>query len=369
MNEEELEKFAETIVERSTKIEEGDYVYLSTYSTETLPLFEKVRNKIIEKGAFPHEHLLYDSQLGRAGMDYEWITKASDKQLSEVSGAKKKELEQMDAYICITGRENENELNGADPEKISLRKQETKELAEIRRDMKWSLVTYPTNGKAQKAGMPTQKFTEFFFDAANIDWEKLEQKNEKIKQKFDGGQEVRITSENTDLRFSIKGRKGVPCNGEKNLPDGEVFYTPVKESVEGHIQFTYPGRKQGNEVTEVYLELEDGKVVEFSAEKNEDFLREQLNTDEGARYFGEFGIGTNWQIDRFTNELALDEKIGGTIHLALGSAFPQAVPEEVEPNDSSIHWDIVKDLRKQEGDGGKIILDDEVVQEGGEWQF
>jgi len=158
-------------------------------------------------------------------------------------------------------------------------------------------------------------------------------------------------------------------NGKRNLPDGEVFYAPVTNSVEGEIRFTYPGRKQGNEVTNVWLKLENGRIVDFNADKNREFLREQINTGEGAHYFGEFGIGTNWKIDRFTNEMGLDEKMGGTVHFALGNGFNKGLPEDEEPNESAIHWDIVKDLRKPEGDGGKIIADGEVVQEDGEWQI
>lgn len=365
----EIREYAKAIVDRAAEVQKGDNVYLSAYSTETLPLFDEIRRLVIERGAFPHEHLIYDSQLGRAGMDYDWLKNASEEQLKNVSEAKRKELEEIDVYINIGGRRNENDLNSVDSSKISLRKRETKVLADMRRDMRWVLARYPTHAMAQKAAMSTEDFRKFVFDAANIDWERLEEKNEKIKNVVDNADEIRIVSNNTDLSFSLKNRKGVPTKGKRNIPDGEVFYAPVKESVEGHIEFTYPGRKQGNEVRKVYLELENGKVVDFSAEKNEEFLKEQLNTDEGSKYIGEFGIGTNWKIDRFTNEMGLDEKINGTIHLALGSGFKRCMPEEEEPNDSAIHWDIVKDLRKDEGDGGKIIADGEVIQEDGEWKI
>lgn len=369
MKQGQLEKFAEILVERSAEIEEGDNVYLAAYSTEVLPLFDEVRRYIIEKGAYPHEHLIYDSQLGRAGMDYQWLKHASEEQLSHISEAKRKELEEMDAYINIGGRRNENELNNIDSEKISTRKRSTKELADMRREMKWALTRYPTHGMAQKASMSTESFRDFMFNAIDIDWEKLEERNAEIKKRFDRADKVRIVSEGTDLEFSLERRTGMTGEGKHNLPDGEVFYAPVKESVEGEISFTYPGRKQGNEVKNVYLKLENGRVVDFSADKNEEFLREQIRTDEGSRYFGEFGIGTNWEIDQFTNEMGLDEKIGGTVHFALGSGFQGSMPEGEEPNDSAIHWDIVKDLRKPEGDGGKIYLDGEVVMKDGDWML
>lgn len=369
MKEQELEKFADTLVNRTVNVEKGDYVYLAAPSTEVLPLFDKVREKIIEKGAYPHEHLIYDSQLGRAGMDYNWLKKANEEQLKHKSAAKRKELENMDVYLTIGGRRNENELNNIDSSKISKRKENTKEFADIRRQMKWGLTRYPTESLAQKASMSTREFEKFVYNAIDIDWDKLEKKNQKIKELFDDGSKVQIVSKNTDLTFSIERREGITGNGKHNLPDGEVFYAPVKESVEGEINFTYPGRKQGNEVRNVHLKLENGKVVEHSADKNDEFLSEQLKTDEGSKYFGEFGIGTNWEIDKFTNEMGMDEKIHGTVHLALGSGFNESMPEGEEANDSAIHWDIVKDLRNPEGDGGKIILDGEVVQEDGKWQF
>lgn len=369
MKEEQLDRFAEIFLKRTVELKEGDNVYMAAYSTECLPLFDEIRKKVIQKGAYPHEHLIYDSQLGRAGMDYDWLKHASDEQLDHVSEAKRKELEEMDVYINIGGRRNENELNDIKSEKISRRKRETKELADKRRRMRWGLTRYPTHSLAQKASMSTEEFRDFVFNAVDIDWNRLEEKNERIKQRFDRADNVKIVSEDTEIEFSLKNRKGVPANGKHNLPDGEVFYAPVKESVNGEILFTYPGRKQGNEVRDVWLKLEDGKVVDFNASRNEEFLREQIKADEGSCYIGEFGIGTNWEIDRFTNEMGLDEKIGGTIHLALGSGFEMCMPEGEEPNDSSIHWDIVKDLRRPEGDGGKIILDGEVVQEDGEWVF
>jgi aminopeptidase len=334
-----------------------------------MPLFDEIRKLVIKKGAYPHEHIIYDSQLGRAGMDYDWLKYASEEQLKNISEAKKKELEEIDVYINIGGRKNTRDLNDIDSRKISLRKKETKVLADMRREMRWVLATYPTNSLAQKAEMSTKEFQDFVINAANIDWERLEEKNEKIKERMDKAEEVRIKSKNTDLRFSLKNREGVPTKGRRNLPDGEVFYAPVKDSMNGEIEFTYPGRKQGNEVKNISLTIEDGKVVEFSADQNEEFLREQLNTDDGSKFIGEFGIGTNWEIDRFTNEMALDEKINGTVHFALGSGFKECMPDGEEPNESAIHWDIVKDLRIPEGDGGKIIADGEVVQEDGEWKI
>ena len=362
-----IREFAEILVDHSIEVKEGENIYLKASSIDVKPLFDEVRKLIIKRGAFPHEHFIYDSQIGRSGLDYDWIKHGSEKQMKNVSEAKKKELEEMDAFIMISARDNERELNGLDPEKITLRKKETQELSEIIHKERWVLTRYPTDASAQNAGLPTQDYEEFLFDAVTeVDWDDMASKNHKIKDCFDEADEVRIVSEGTNLKFSLENRKGISSTGKHNVPDGEVFYAPVKDSVNGEVSFTYPGVKSGNQVEDIVLKFKDGKVVEYSASKNEEYLEAQLNTDEGAKYLGEFGIGTNTQIDRFMNDLGLDEKIGGTIHLALGNAYEESVPEDEEKNNSAIHWDIVKDLRENK-DGGKIFCDGEKVFEDGEW--
>ncbi|MFB6217201.1 MAG: aminopeptidase, partial [Candidatus Aenigmatarchaeota archaeon] len=210
---------------------------------------------------------------------------------------------------------------------------------------------------------------EFVVDAVTeIDWEELEKKNAEIKEIFDNAEEVRIVGEGTDLTLSLANREGIPDNGCHNVPSGEVFYAPMKESLEGRVRFSYPGIESGNEVSGIELVFENGKIVEYSAEKNEEFLEKMIETDEGSHYIGELGIGTNRQIDRYIKNTLFDEKIGGTIHLAIGRAYEKCVPEGKEANESGVHWDLVKDLRPRAG-GGKIFVDGELVQEDGEWVF
>lgn len=364
-----LEEFAEVLVEHSARVEEGDNVYLLVKSLEALPLFEEVRRQVIKKGAFPHEHVLYDSQFGGSALDYDWIKHASDDQLEQMSDAKLKEIKEMDAYIRIGGEKNTKEMADLDPEKISKWGKTTEKLLEERLKTKWVATRYPTSAMAQEAGMSTEVFEEFVVDAVTeIDWEELEKKNEEIKQVFDNAEEVRIVGEGTDITLSLENREGVPDNGLHNVPSGEVFYAPVKESLEGKIKFSYPGIQGGNEVAGIELVFENGKIVDYSAEKGEEFLQKMIETDEGSRYIGELGIGTNRQIDRYIKNTLFDEKIGGTIHLAIGRAYDKCVPEEEEANESGVHWDLVKDLRPG-GGGGKIFVDGELVQEDGEWVF
>lgn len=359
-----LEEFAEVLLERSVNIEDGDHVYLLVKSVDAVPLFDEVRKKVIQQGGIPHEHVLYDSQLG--AMDYTWMKHASKEQLETVSEAKKAELEEMDAYIRIGGDDNTKELKGIDSEKISTREKATEELLQQRLELDWVATRYPTDAMAQDAEMPTQEFHNFVFDAVTeVDWEELEERNQKVKEIFDGAEEVRIEAEGTDITLSLSDREGLPCNGENNMPDGEVFYAPVKDSLNGKISFEYPGVTDGDEVEGIVLHFKDGKVVDYSAEQNEELLEKKLATDEGAKYVGEFGIGTNRQIQRFVKNTLFDEKIGGTIHLALGRAYDETVPEDAEANESGIHWDIVENLREN----GRITVDGEVVQENGEWKF
>ena len=366
MTEEKIREFARVLVEQSTEIQEGDNVYLLAKSLQSLPLFEEVRRQIIQKGAFPHEHLLYDSQVGSEGMDYDWIKHGSKEQMKHVSEAKKQEMEKMDAYIRIGGADNTQELSGLDSEKISTRQEATKEIFYTRDEKRWVTTRWPTGGLAQSSGMPTQDLKKYIFDAVTeADYDEIKDRNRKIKERFDEASEVHIKSERTDLKLSIEGREGVNCNGVRNIPDGEVFYAPRKKSVNGEIKFAFPGVSSGNQATGIWLKFEDGKIVDYSAETNEKFLEDMINTDEGSRYIGELGIGTNPEMDKFIGNALLDEKIFGTVHLALGRAYERSLPEGESGNDSGIHWDLIEDLR----DGGKILLDGEVVQEGGEWKL
>lgn len=365
MTSQRIQDFAKVLVERAAEIEEGENVYLLSKSVESKELFDEVRRQIIQKGAYPHEHFVYDSQISSEGLDYDWVKHGSMEQMKNMSEAKLQEMQKMDTYIRIGGGDNEKELAGLHSEKISARKEATQDILTERLDKRWVTTRYPTDAMAQEAGMPTQEFRDFVIEAVTeVDWEALEEKNAEIKEVFDGAEEVRIEADDTELTLSLEGREGVCDNGDHNIPAGEVFYAPIKESLEGHIKFTYPGIASGNEVSGIYLEFENGKVVDYSAEKNKEYLEKMLDTDEGAKRVGELGIGTNRQITDHIKNTLFDEKIGGTIHLALGRAYEECAPEDVR-NQSGIHWDIVKELRN----GGKIFVDGELVQENGEWVF
>ncbi|MFB6145327.1 MAG: aminopeptidase [Candidatus Nanohaloarchaea archaeon] len=365
-----IKEFAKVLVEHSAQVQKGDNVYILSTSVESQPLFEEVRRQVIKKGAYPHEHFVYDSQIGAEGLDYDYAKHGSIEQMRHVSETKLEEIKAMDAYIRIGGEGNTKELTGIDSEKISKRKQAGEDILTERLSTKWVATRYPTNAMAQEAGMPTQEFEEFVFDAVTgIDWEKQHEKNLEIKEVFDNAEEVRIVSEGTDLRFSLESREGISSHGLRNMPDGEVFYAPEKNSVRGHITFSHPALSSGNEITGIRLEFdENGRIKAYSAEKNGEYLEKMIETDEGSHFIGEFGIGTNREIDQYIKNTLFDEKIGGTVHFAIGRAYEECVPEGEERNDSGVHWDIVKDLREKD-DGGKIFVDGELVQENGQWVF
>jgi aminopeptidase len=368
-----VEKVADFLVNYSAKVKEGDKVYLSSDSLEALPWFVAVRNRIIENGAFPYEHFLFDSQgSGRHSRDRCWMKYASGKQLQTLSEIKLAEMRAMDAYIGIGGESNTKYLADIDTARITMRKRSTQPIDTERLTKRWVVTRYPTAAYAQEAGMSTEEFSDFVYGSIiGIDWNKQKKLNQRVKKVFDNAKEVRIIGKDTDLTFSLDGREGVCDNGEHNMPGGEVFYAPIHTSLRGRIRYSYPVMEEGKEVDGIYLEFDyKGKIAKSKAVKNQEFLSKMIETDEGSHYIGEFGIGNNGKIDRYMKNVLFDEKIGGTVHTAIGRAYE----ENVKPNDphgrnlSAIHWDIVKDLRPQAG-GGEIIVDGKVVQKDGEWTF
>ena len=365
-----IDKVADILVNYCAKVKKGDKVWITANSPEADPWFKAVRVKVIQNGAFPYEHFMYDSQ--GEGMDRDWMEYASDAQLKTVSQIRVNEMKAMDAFIGIGSASNTRYLAGMPPSRISLRKQTLRKVMDERLKTRWVITRYPTHAFAQEAGMSTEEFSDFVYGSIiGIDWEKQKKMNERVKKIFDNAREVRITGKETDLSFSLKGRTGRCDNGECNMPGGEVFYAPVHSSVRGHIKYSHPVIDSGNEIDGIYLEFDSrGRISSVTAAKGEDFLQKMIATDDGAHFIGEFGIGNNAKIDRYIKNMLFDEKIGGTVHITPGAAYDDCVGPD-DPygiNKSAIHWDIVKDLRKQAG-GGKIMVNGKVVQKDGRWMF
>jgi aminopeptidase len=238
-------------------------------------------------------------------------------------------------------------------------------LAPLRRrtmslEIPWVVGEWPTQALADEAGMTLKEYAEFIFDAVLLDWDAEGERMRRIADLFDAADEVRIEADGTDLRLSLAGRSGSVDDGHVNMPGGEVFYSPLEDSANGVIEFgEFPAVHFGMEVEGVRLVFESGRVVDASARVNEEFLIQTLDTDDGARRLGELGIGCNPGIQRFMKNVGFDEKINGTIHLALGRSYTFIGGT----NESSIHWDIVKDLRTS----GRMYVDGRLVQEAGRW--
>ena len=236
--------------------------------------------------------------------------------------------------------------------------------------IKWNLVGYPCEGAAKSAGMTLEEYENFLYDSTNIDWAKTREKMQRVKDVFDDAEQVCIyVPGQTDLTLSLKGRGAQIGDGRKNMPDGEVFYGPVEDSANGVIYFPYPTIRDGKTITGIRLTYKDGEVTDFSAEKNQEFLETMLNL-KGVKRIGEFGIGCNYGVKRYTKELLFDEKLGGSIHLALGNSYKMPLSSGGGLNEGDAHWDNVCDLRRVEGNpGGELYANGKLVQRNGVWLF
>jgi aminopeptidase len=320
------------------------------------PLIEEVSRELGRRGVRALVRLGFDAVGGV------FTREAPLDLLGVVPPIDRNELETVDSYVAILAPENTRDGADVDAERLGVRRQALMELQKpfLSDEKPWVGCYYPTQAAAQDAGMSLSAFEEFVYGAVLVDWEALRHDMERIAERFDRGGTVRIVGDGTDLTFSLEGRAGKVDALGANMPGGEVFYSPVEDTAEGVISYSeYPACYGGHEVQGVRFRFEGGRIVEASATSDGDFLQGTLATDEGARRLGEFGIGCNPGIRRHMRNTLFDEKMAGTIHLAIGQGFPQLGGQ----NTSGVHWDMVKELRS----GGRIELDGEVVQENGRW--
>ena len=265
-----------------------------------------------------------------------------------------------DIVFLIRSDVNPRTLSNVDPSKLTTRGRVTRKIHDERLTKRWCLTQAPTPGYAQEAGMSLKEYEDFVYSAILIDWSRQRAQMEKLKAVLDKADEVRILGDQTDLTMSIKGRSAVVGDAIHNVPGGEVYTSPIDNSTDGEIAFDLPGIRYGREIRNVRLRFEKGKVVDYSAETNQNVLKSIIETDDGSRRIGELGIGTNRSIKQFTRNILFDEKIGDTIHLALGNAYKQCGGT----NSSAIHWDLIKTLKP-----GQIILDGETIQRDGRFSW
>jgi aminopeptidase len=323
------------------------------------PLLEEIFRLVAGRGAYVVPRV---SLSGDLGFEPAWVREAPIELLEQPPPIEARMLEEADALIIVVAPENARELATVPEERLAAFRAGRRPSMErmLRHEVPWVGCQYPTPALAQEAGMSTDAFADFLFGASLIDWAELGKSMQRYAARFDAAEEVRIVGEGTDLRLSLAGRAMRVSSPGGNVPGGEFYGCPIEDSAEGEIAFTeFPALYSGREIRGIRLRFEAGRVVDAGADANEDFLLQTLATDEGARALGELGVGCNPGITRYMKNTLFDEKIDGTVHLALGNAYHDLGGTNV----SSIHWDIVKDLRN----GGRIELDGEVVQENGVW--
>jgi aminopeptidase len=360
-----IEKLAKLLIHYSLGIKKGQKLLIqSTMQAE--PLLEAAYKEAILAGA----HIT--NLVGLPNAQEIFYKHASDEQLEYISPLNELVTEEFDAMLNIMAGYNTKALSGVDPQRIAKSRRAGAKLQTrfmeraAAGELHWTLTAYPTNAAAQDANMSLTEYADFVFGAGLLDhddpvaeWRRIEAEQEKICSFLNTKSELRIVSKDTDISMSIAGRKWINCSGHENFPDGEVFTGPVEDSVNGHIRFSFPGIYAGKEIEDIRLEFKEGKVVQASARKGEELLHALLETDAGACYVGEVAVGTNFGIQKFTRNMLFDEKIGGTVHLALGSGYPESGAK----NQSGIHWDMLCDMRQ----GGKIFADGELIYQDGKF--
>lgn len=357
-----ITKLAKVLVHYSLQLKPGQQVFL-----QTTPLADELSLAFYEEAIKAGTHVLVQNAI--PGANEIFLKNASDEQLDFEMPIRRAIYETFDARMVIQADSNTRELAGVDPERIARNRKTYGPLFKLFSDrtakgeMRWCLTVYPTEAMAQEANMSLSDYREFVYEAGMLNeddpvafWQEEAARQKKLVDWLAGHKQALLKGKNVDLSMSIEERTFIPCAGDENFPDGEIFTSPVEDSVNGWIRFEYPAIFDGNEVEDIELWFEDGKVVKEKAGKNQELLTSLLNTDPGARYLGEWGIGTNYGITRFTKNMLFDEKIGGTIHLAVGLGFAEAGGN----NESGLHWDMLCDMAEAE-----IRIDGDLFYENG----
>jgi len=364
---------ARTMVHYSTRVQPHDRVAI-VGAPVSEPLMKEVFREVLRAGGYPYPMLGLEILAGMDGLDEIYFAEANEDQLKHVLQTEYMVRTEFEVMILLKSQGNTHSRSNVDPAKVQMWKKARSEMAEtfLKRSAdglaRWALTLYPTQAYAQDADMGLEEFRDYVYRTTFSDqpdpiaeWNKLHDEQQVIVDWLNGRKDVVVEGPNIDMNLSIDGRTFINSDGTKNMPSGEVFTGPVEDSAEGWVKFTYPAIYEGREVAGVELKFEKGRVVQASAEKNEEFLIAMLDMDEGSRYLGEFAIGTNKMIDRFIKNILFDEKIGGTIHMALGMGYP----ETGSVNKSAIHWDMICDMRED----SRILVDGDLLYENGEFKI
>ena len=359
-------KLAKVITEYSVAIQPGDFVVIRG-GTSAIPLVEALFEQVVKLGGNPVTNVAIP------GLSELFFENANDEQLQFVNPLLKLFLEEADVILDMEAPTNTKALTGVAPEKMTLMQQavgplQMKLIERISdRSLRWCYMPYPTGAAAQQTEMGIHAYTEFLYKACGLHhddpvayWQSVSDEQSRLVDYLAGKSHAVVKGPGIDLSFDFGGRTWVNCAGNLNFPDGEIFTGPIEDSVNGTLDFNMRTIMLGREVKGVKFRYANGVIVDASAESGEDFLLSQLDLDEGARRLGEFAIGTNWGVDRVTGSTLLDEKIGGTIHMAIGASLP----ESGGVNQSKVHWDMVHDMK----DGGQIWIDDVLFYENGHFK-
>ncbi|WP_462406212.1 aminopeptidase [Gracilibacillus sp. Marseille-QA3620] len=348
-----LKVLTKQILEHSVKAGKGDKIMIHG-QPNTKPLMLELLEEAYKLGAYPFMELKDDE------LDRQWAIQSSLEQYETIARWEMQRFQDLDALIYIVGEENDAEMTDIPAEVFRVSGEVMKPVTDYYiNKCRWVLLNYPTKSLAQKAGMSTSKFEDFLLDVCTVDYAKMAAAMKPLKELMEKTDRVRIVSPGTDLTFSIKGIPAVMCYGERNIPDGEVYTAPVRDSVNGTITYNTPCPYQGTTFRNVSLTFKDGKIIKAAADQSEK-INDIFDTDEGARYIGEFALGLNPMIHHPMGDILFDEKINGSIHFTPGLAYKEADNGNV----SSIHWDMVLVQREEYG-GGEIYFDDRLIRKNG----
>lgn len=360
-------KLANVLVNYSTEVKPGDWVVVLG-NVITMPLINEVVREVYRAGG----HV--DVQLSSSELQEISYREGNDDQLKWISPMQKMVTKDADVIISISGTDNTRFMNNIDSKRQKIRQAASAEVFKtfVNRvslgDVRWVGTQFPCNAYAQEADMSLSEFEDFVYGATFADqpdpiscWKELHNNQVRLVDWLANKKEVTVRGPNVDLTLSVEGRPFINGDGKKNMPCGEIYTSPVEDSANGWVRFTYPTMQGGREIDGVELKFEDGRIVQASAKKNEEYLLQTLDVDEGARYLGEFAVGTNFGIQKFTKSILYDEKIGGTFHVAVGRGFPEANGV----NESSVHWDMICDMRQD----SEIRVDGELFYKDGQFMI
>ena len=350
------QQLGELVVTYSAAVQPGEKVMIAMGEVETLPLVQTVYAACIKAGAFPQVQFLSET------LRHMLLKYGDHEQLTWLPALEAYGMAWADVYIGLRGAHNLYELADIPAERLSLNQRAQGKISTMRwQQTRWCLLRVPNAAFAQQAETDLETITDMFFNACLLNWPEAVATWQRWAAWLGQGQAVRIVGKETDLRFAVAGRNWLVGDGKLNMPDGEIMTAPLTETVDGQITFEFPGVLSGRLMHDIRLRWERGTLVEATASTNQEFLQAIVQTDAGASLIGEFALGVNPHVTHFCKDILIDEKIGGTVHIALGRAYP----ETGGTNQSAIHWDIIKDLRQD----GTVYLDGEVVLDRGQFRF